>query len=819
MDENDDPFKAIYKDSSKQETGSLESSPTLQDENVKAQSQQSKQNIVTKIVYSKESIPLIDEFVKSCQNEIQIITDKNGASLIINNSEFTRFFTTLKDNSIIIKIITEIDRFNKDYCKQMMDRYNVDLRHFSDITFNHAISDGKEYAGFTVSIDDGPFSNVIYSNIKEIVNQNKFIFDTLWKKSTPIEQRIKEIEEGLLPLETYMIDSQAEALSYTKNFINNAEDGFSNSTSIEYFRLLEHNETLLQSYLQYLTKHKEGKVNGCVKWITFINDNDEDVNLIRRFLDLGVEIRHVQNLPPLFFSVSQKQCVVISDILPNGEMFQKIIHSTEPLYISHYRRVFEKLWKTGLDASERIRQIKTGTTLATTKIIENSADAKSYFIEMIRNAKEEILILFPTLNAIKREVIMGIIDLLQRKGAQNVQIRVLSPENVKVKEIVLSSDSLDKYLLIQNITSREIRKQNYLISTLVIVDRKIVLATELKDDTKESFEEAIGLSTYSTSKPAIFSYLSIFESLWDQTEMYENIKTANEKLIHSEQLEREFINTAAHELRTPTQAMMGYMELDKEIIDDLLKNEKVISDKELKMNIQHISGHYDAISRNSARLNSLIDNLLDVARIESSRTNSLQIHKEKLDLVKEINDTIRTQFGQKIKDKEIQINFINDNLDGPCWVYADKLRINQILNNLLGNSIKFTNQNGKIDILINNNSSSVERKLKVKNNETLDNVENKGYLQEKKENDTTEQILVGISDTGRGIPSQIMSRLFEKFVTGSDTGTGLGLYITRNLIEAHGGRIWAFNNSNGIGATFVFSLPKPDDQNSNYNKH
>ena len=814
MDDSDDFLKPTYKDFLNQESFSSESSP-LYDKNIREEEyKQGNQNTVTRMAYGKEAIPVIDKFVNTCQSELNIVMDKNGISSIINDPMFTRFYTILKDNSINIRIVTEIDQHNIDYCKQIIDKYGVDLKHFSDVIFNLAISDDKEYLGFTVNKQRGQFSEVIYSSVKEIVKQNKFIFDTLWKKSIPIAQRGRNIEEGLLPLETYMVNSQAEALSYTKNFINNTDSGLSNSTSIEYFKLLEYNETLLRSYLQYLSKHKEGKVKGGVRWVTFIGDNNEDIKLIKKFLDLGAEIRHVKNLPPLYFSVSQKQCVVISDILPNGQMFQKIIHSTEPLYISQYQTVFDKLWSTGLDALERIRQIQTGTALATTKIIENASETKKYFIDIVKNAQEELLILFPSLNAIRREINMGIIDLLKKKSIENVRIRILSPINESVKEIMFSNITDNKDLMKQNITSREIRKQDYLISTIVIVDRKHVLATELKDDSKTLFEDAIGVSTYSTSKPTILSYISIFESLWDQTEMSENLKKSNEKLIHSEQLEREFINTAAHELRTPTQAIMGYTEMDMEIFEDILKNTKITMDEELNITIKYLKRHFDTISRNSIRLDELINNLLDVARIESNRVNSLQLHKEKLDLVKEINDSLKTQFGQKIKDKNIQINFINDNLDEHCWVYADKLRINQVVNNLLGNAIKFTDQNGKIDILIKDNaSSSVISELDVESKKTVPDIIKKDNQEDKKENELTKHILVGISDTGRGISPQIMPKLFEKFITGSDTGTGLGLYITKNIVEVHGGRIWAFNNSDGVGATFVFTLPKADEGN------
>jgi len=511
----------------------------------------------------------------------------------------------------------------------------------------------------------------------------------------------------------------------------------------------------------------------------------------------------------LYFSVSRKQCVTTIEDLKNGEMFQRIVHSSEPLYITHYQKVFDELWETGIDARERIRQIETGATVQATRIIENPLITKQYFIDLVRYAKEEILILFPSLNAVKREVTMGIIDLLKKRITENIRIRILSPVNENIRELLFSKNIKGKYEFKENILSREIRKQENLISTIVIVDRKYVLATELKDDSQELFEEAIGVSTYSTSKPTVLSYISIFETLWDQTEMFDNLKLANEKLIQSEQLEREFINTAAHELRTPTQAVMGYAELYKEVFDNLLENTKVTSDDELRRIINHLKEHFDAISRNSNRLDELINNLLDVARIESNRINSLQIRKENLDIVKVINDIINTELEQKIKNKNIEINFIKECINEHCWTYADKSRLNQITNNIVGNAINFTGQNGKIDIIITENVCHMN-KLDVENKNTIvDNMRGNNELNIEG-NKLREQILVGISDNGKGISPHIMPKLFEKFITSSDTGTGLGLYITRNLIEAMGGRIWAFNNNDGIGSTFVFSLPKAD---------
>ncbi len=807
MDEDGDLLRATN-DLLDQDSSSSSRPSDLLNNNERVDGKQGKQNTVSKIAYGEETIPIIDKFAMNCRRDLNLCIDKNGPSVIINVPEITKLYVIFKSTSVQMRIVTDITSDNMGYCKQIAKKNGVELRHISGIKGNFAISDDREYIASAVLHESKLLTEIIHSNVKEIVDQNQLVFETLWKKAIPAEQRISEIEDGILPIQTYLINNNAESLTYAQNFVKNANTGFSNSTSIGYFKLLNHNKTLLQAYLNHLSKYKEGKIKGGVRWVTYIENKKEDTELIKKFLDIGIEIKHVRNLPPLYFSVSQKQCVTTVEDISNGEMFQRIIHTTEPLYILHYQTVFEELWNIGIDAQERIRQIETGTSLETTKVIEDPVKTKQYFIDLVQNAKEEIMILFPSLNAVKREVIMGIIDLLKKKSAENIGIRILSPVNEHIKELLFPKDVVGKYKVIKNITGREIQKQDNLISTIVIVDRKYVLATELKDDFKELFEEAIGVSTYSTSKPTVLSYVSIFESLWAQTIIADNLKTANEKLIKTEQIEREFINTAAHELRTPTQAIMGYTELDQNVFEDLLKNIRITTDDELIRIINHLKIHFDAISRNSNRLNELINNLLDVARIESNSVNSLQIRKEKLDLVKEINDSIKTELEQKIKNKNIEIDVINDCIDEQCWIYADRLRLNQIINNLMGNAIKFTNQNGKIHIMI-ENISNLDKRVTGERKNDIDS--SKNCIEEKREdNKAKDEIFVSISDTGKGISPQIMPKLFEKFITGSSTGTGLGLYITRKLVEAMGGRICAFNNNDGVGSTFVFSLPRGD---------
>ncbi|HSA75439.1 MAG TPA: HAMP domain-containing sensor histidine kinase [Candidatus Nitrosocosmicus sp.] len=702
---------------------------------------------------------------------------------------------------------------NLETSNKFIDLYDVDLRHLKGLEGVFGIVDNRLFFTLSTLQDDNTssISEFIYSNVESLVNQNRYLFETMWKKAIPAEQRIKEIEERILPIETYLIEDPQEGLNYSIDFVNNVEKGLSICTSIGNLKLLDKTKPLLQAYLELLSKQEKGIVKGGIRWLTNIDNNSKDIELVKKFLDRGIEIRHSDHLPPLNFAISDKQFVGSLEKIVDRKMFEKILHSTEPLYMKHFQSIFEELWKEGTSAQERLIQIETDIATVTTKVFEDPIQSRDLFLQIIEEAQEEIMVIFPSLNTIERQSKIGLFNLLKLKNQQNFQIRILSPMIDAVKEILLLEYSNERYARIDNITVREIPKQQEFRSTILVVDKKQLLTIEVKDDTKQTFEEAIGVVTYSTSYPTLLSFISIFETLWTQTEMFENVRIANEKLIEHEELEREFINTAAHELRTPTQAIMGYTELNLEIVDDILKTVKLSKDEKLRRNIIQLNKHFEAVSRNSERLNELISNLLDVARIESNRLDNLHLHKERLDIVKEIQESIKIEFGQKLKDKDMGINLIDDCLDEHCWVFADRSRLNQIINNLIGNAIKFSNRNSKIDIIIEENTLTSESDIMRKDPNYNENKEDKVSIQDSESSGKAE-ILVAICDTGRGISPQILPRLFEKFITDSNTGTGLGLYITRNLVEAMGGRIWAFNNHNGAGSTFVFSLPRADDR-------
>ena len=224
-----------------------------------------------------------------------------------------------------------------------------------------------------------------------------------------------------------------------------------------------------------------------------------------------------------------------------------------------------------------------------------------------------------------------------------------------------------------------------------------------------------------------------------------------------------FINIVAHELRTPIQPILG--------LTDIIYSK--IKDKEQQQLLE-------IIMKNANRLKRLTDNLLDVTKIEGE---SLMFKKEKLNLNILIPKILKDYTDNKLKQQTVKIVYDFKSKDDVIIVEADRDRLAQVIHNFVDNALRFTTKS---------------------NNEIIFVIVDK----RKDKEEGKEEAIVSVKDTGNGISKDILPKLFSKFTTSdSNTGTGLGLYICKNIIEVHGGRTWAENDSDGKGAIFSFTLP------------
>jgi two-component system, OmpR family, sensor histidine kinase VicK len=414
--------------------------------------------------------------------------------------------------------------------------------------------------------------------------------------------------------------------------------------------------------------------------------------------------------------------------------------------------ISDPFWDKTIPTEQEIIEINREVKKPDIRVINNPEEALKTGNQLIKNAKNEILLLFSSANALHRRLVRAdgldaIRELIQTH--KEIKIRILTPFDEKINDLV---NDLKESL---NIDVKFLAEPLQLKVTIVIVDRSYSMAVELVNDDVYNSIDAMGLSTYSNSKSTVLYYVSIFESLWKQADIYKKAEELYEQLKYKNETQRQFLNIAAHELRNPIQPILGLAEV---MLSN--KNLNVIQQEELLR----------IIINNAKKLHFLTNNLLDVARIDE---NLFSLELQEFDIVELANEVIK-EVRNQITNKKIKIDLQCN--EKSLNVIGDKIRLNQVFLNLINNSIKYTDEG---DIL-----------LSIKRDSNNDNT----------------IALVQIKDKGLGIQENVKQKLFSKFTKGTKVGTGLGLFICKNIVESHGGKIWAENNTDK-GATFSFTIP------------
>lgn len=378
-----------------------------------------------------------------------------------------------------------------------------------------------------------------------------------------------------------------------------------------------------------------------------------------------------------------------------------------------------------------------------TLLIRDGQKALELYKSIAATTEKEALWILPSARALIRVRDAGILDILVSVATRGASVRMLCPVDSGNSRLVKDFENLTPTL--------EVRASEPGPTTLLIVDKRLMFTSELRNDSTDSTKDAICNSMYSSSIPTIQSHLTLFDLLWRQKEIIAELTSAAE-------IKKDFINVAAHELRTPILPIL----LSAESLQEGVETE---DRKELAEKIA-------IIVRNAKRLRSLVNNILDAARIENK---SFILRKEDNDVARFIQTIVADGSFKLSFDSPVSMEFHNELPIGFRFSF-DKERIGQVLTNLIDNAIKFT-KSGKVTIT----AAIVEGERKIS---------------------------ISVRDSGLGIDPMIMDRLFTKFATKStfQSGTGLGLFISKTIVEQHGGSISAMNNKDG-GATFTVLLP------------
>ncbi len=503
-------------------------------------------------------------------------------------------------------------------------------------------------------------------------------------------------------------------------------------------------------YLRYITEITKDNLSYCKELMTMVG-----------------ELRHLDGIKGNMY-LSETAYLAPATFHERGKPAAQIIYSNVKEIVEHQTYVFDTLWTRAIPAEERFEQIEEGTGYEFVQVITNSQKASHILSELVKSAKEVLLFLAND-NALVRIDNLGLVDhMIKMSRESDATIKIISPLSQENSEIVTRICKRAPSIRILN-------SDNNSAFGMCIIDGEKLLRVEIRQSGTNDSSGAFDFAIYSNRKLTVDSFKSIFELLWNE-------RILNEQLKVHDKMQSEFINIAAHELRTPIQSILGYSEL--------LKGSELQKEDGESKNVLHL---ITPILKNAQRLERLANDILDVTRIENKQ---LKLNLERfnlIDLVADIIQDFKINNANAIISKETNrsVNFRTELIqltyeaaEEFIFVEADKARITRVISNLLSNAIKFT-KSGLI---------SVKCRLRYQTDET-NNAVHRGNA------------IITIKDTGSGISPGILPRLFTKFATTSNSGTGLGLFISKNIIEAHGGKIWAENNQKERGASFSFSLP------------
>ncbi|MGN6628247.1 MAG: histidine kinase dimerization/phospho-acceptor domain-containing protein, partial [Candidatus Nitrosocosmicus sp.] len=476
-----------------------------------------------------------------------------------------------------------------------------------------------------------------------------------------------------------------------------------------------------------LLKEKGIKIRG----VTEVTPNN--ICYCKKLMEVG-EYRHLDGIRTNFGIVDGNQVMLHGVSQEKDPLSQAILTSVKGL-VEAQQYMFENLWNKAIPIEDKIKEIEKGIKPDVIETITDPTKIQTLYLSLLRAATKEIMLIIPTANTMNHQADAGVFGLLkemleENDTNKNINIRVLAPQinnyplTIKHQQKEQNT-SLSLTLYSLPITWRNIETDSTTKSTIAIIDKNESLVIEIKDDTKDSFVDSMGFATYSNSRATVLSYVSIFETFWKQSDLVKKLK-------ESEELQKDFVHIAAHELKNPIQPILG--------LSSLLIKTKPTDEKEYQ-NIIKI------INRNAKKLIQLTNDILDVTKIE---TNNLNLDKEVFNLNDLLSDIIEDYKNQpEIENVKIEYEFIFPNRSNekygdekgerlikketnPIYILADRTRIIQVLSNLLNNAIKFT-------------SSSSEEE---------------GYVS------------INVIDSGMKIDSSIINDLFSKFTTKSKGGTG-----------------------------------------------
>jgi hypothetical protein len=439
-------------------------------------------------------------------------SDSKYPSIIITSESIKKALLDNKNRGIKSRVITEITKDNLHYCKDLMEVIS-ELRHIEEAKGNFAVTD-SEYVSYAISSEKPipSMKEVLKSTSKEFVEQQQFIFDMLWNKAVPAERKIMEIELGIMLPDRTEIITGADNI-HRLTLASAPHIRVSLDTSIDSNAPASLVAESMWNYMKELVRTKKG-----VRF-RYIADITKDNLPYCKEMAKIFELRHLDGIKGNLSIIDGREYRASPSVRP-GSPPDVLIRSTAKVFVEQQQFVFETLWNKAIPARQRFKELEKGVKAEFVETVRDAKEIQQLSFNLIKNAEEEIEMLFSMTNASRLQANTEALKLLQEAAlSRHVKIRILVPINDNNDKPIMTSETMNR-LRQSGIDIFQIKKEAQLYPmqnklTLLVADESLCLTTELEQDSEEPLvEEKIGLATYSNSEPTIFAYSSIFENLW-----------------------------------------------------------------------------------------------------------------------------------------------------------------------------------------------------------------------------------------------------------------------------------------------------------------
>lgn len=723
--------------------------------------------------FIKETPVIVQRIVQvlsRAQSRIDVIGTEQAPNVILNVEQYRRALSKIPPASTAPtgRYITEITPQNLQSCKTLMEDLGAEVRHLEGVKSSMVITDSEFAIDLSPPHPDSPATQILYSNSKDLLEQEQQFFETLWDKSVPAEIRIQDLGQTGRQTRT----GQTK-LTFSVNEALRAADQFAEEMTQDALIVVSRPGGLSEN-MEFFQKvlSRANSVGARVKLL--VNLRRDEIGAAKTLQQRGAEVRVLAPGQQLNLSLGiydGKNMGLVQYTDPEGGISSQVrgrpvyasaMISTDRLMVGWVAQVFGMLWEDSSSVDDWVTQLEEGRDPPRFDVIRDTTTIQERMLEMIQHAEHEVLFLFPTVNAFYREQKIGAIDALGAAISRGVRGNILAPADRSIIEATLVLSSGGKSPSGEEgapLRYRRISKDNtHNTVTILVVDRKASLVLEQRDDSSLDFHRAVGVATYSTSNSTVLAMANIFDKMWQEVEMRERELVLLENERRSRKTAQLLQDILSHDIR-------NYNQIAK-LNTEVLRESREISPEERER-------LFEVIARAIDNSTDLVEKAKKLGRIVSPQ----KVHLGEMDLEEAIESSLSVVRAAN-PDKRISVSGqqAGGRLDGKAMVLADDL-LGEAITNILSNSVKYTDgPEVRLQVELDEEEKPSSARAGPSGDASAD-----ARMEPENPGQTIRGWRLTIADWGRGIPDGTKAGIFNRYLE-TARGTGLGLSIVRAVI-------------------------------------